>query len=105
MRYTRQLMVYLSSNHPGSDRAWGSFPNFIQLLDENTLTRPLIRVCIILCSNSITIILIVQSREIDYNRDGKVDVFNITLEFQLADNQIVSGIRLLAFFDVRLHVC
>ena len=41
----------------------------------------------------------------DYNRDGRVDIFNITLEFQLADNQIVSGVRFLAFFDVRLHVC
>ena len=47
----------------------------------------------------------IQSREIDYNRDGRVDIFNITLEFQLTDNQIVSGIRFLAFFDVRLHVC
>ena len=46
-----------------------------------------------------------QSREIDYNRDGRVDVFNFTLEFHLAENQAVSGIRFLAFFDVRLHVC
>ena len=46
-----------------------------------------------------------QSREIDYNRDGRVDVFNFTLEFQLAENQAVSGIRFLTFFDVRLHVC
>ena len=45
-----------------------------------------------------------QSREIDYNRDGRVDVFNFTLEFTLAQNQTVSGIRLLAFFDVQLHV-
>ena len=32
-------------------------------------------------------------------------MFNFTLEFQLADNQNVYGIRFLAFFDVRLHVC
>ena len=37
-------MVYLSDNQPGGDRAWGSFPNFIQLLDDSTITRPLIRV-------------------------------------------------------------
>lgn len=49
--------------------------------------------------------MLIQSREIDYNRDGRVDVFNFTLEFQLTDNQMVSGIRFLAFFDVRLHVC
>ena len=45
MRFTRQLMVYLSDSHPGGDRAWGSFPNFMQLLDESTISRPLIRVC------------------------------------------------------------
>ena len=45
VRYVRQLMVYLSDSHPGRDRAWGSFPNFIQLLDDNTISRPLIRVC------------------------------------------------------------
>lgn len=45
VRYTRQLMVYLSDSHPGRDRAWGSFQNFIDLLDDNTITRPLVRVC------------------------------------------------------------
>ena len=45
-----------------------------------------------------------QSREIDHNRDGRVDVFNFTLEFTLDQNQVVSGIRLLTFFDVQLHV-
>lgn len=44
VRYTRQLMVYLSDDHPGRDRAWGSFPNFLQLLSDDTITRPLIRV-------------------------------------------------------------
>ena len=95
-------MVYLSDNHPGGDRAWGSFSNFIQLLDDGAITRPLIRVRSILQE---ACYYFIQSREIDYNRDGRVDVFNFTLEFQLADNQNVYGIRFLAFFDVRLHVC
>ncbi|XP_065914285.1 transmembrane protein 231-like [Dysidea avara] len=86
VRYTRQMMVYLSDNNPGGDRAWGTFPNFVQLLDPTTIIRPLVR-----------------SREIDHNRDGRVDVFNFTLEFTLDQNQVVSGIRLLTFFDVQLH--
>jgi len=44
VRYTRQLMVYLSGNNPGGDRAWGTFPNFVQLLDPTTIIRPLVRV-------------------------------------------------------------
>ena len=45
-----------------------------------------------------------QSREEDWNRDGKADGLDFRLEMPLQDSQKVTGVKLLLFFDYKLYV-
>ena len=45
-----------------------------------------------------------QSREEDWNRDGKADGLDFRLEMPLQDSQKVTGVKLLLFFDYQLYV-
>lgn len=85
MKFKRQLLVVIELENEGDFITYSTYQRYNQLQQQN-LRVPLI-----------------QSREEDWNRDGKADGLDFRLEMPLQDSQKVTGVKLLLFFDYKLY--
>lgn len=85
IRWEQDLIVVLDTENPQRPIGWSTYQHFKDLLLDN------IRVPRI------------ESRERDWNRDGKYDGLEFKLEMPLKPHETVCGISIFMFFDVKLH--
>lgn len=86
VHFEHELIVLMETADPEKNYGWSTMSNFNQLLDEKVQVPTL------------------KSTETDWNRDGKLDYVDLTIEMPTFDNQPVYGVQLYLLFDVKFYV-
>ena len=106
VHFKHELLVLMQTDDPRGSIGWSSYKNYNEFLGDNTRI-PLIKVSFypnqIIYKPKSTIVLS-QSSETDWNRDGKLDSLSLKLEMPLRADENVYSVDLFLFFDVKLHV-
>ncbi|VDI50122.1 transmembrane protein 231-like isoform X1 [Mytilus galloprovincialis] len=84
IEFKRQLLLVLELENEGDFITYSTYQRYNQLQQQN-LRVPLI-----------------QSREEDWNRDGKADGLDLHLEMPLQDPEKVTGVKLILIFQYKL---
>ena len=80
------MIVLFETADPDQSFGWSTMANFNALLDDRLRTPT------------------IKSTETDWNRDGKLDWVDMTIEMPAEDHQAIYGVQLYLIFDVKLFV-